>query len=46
MNQFDWTTGANPPILRVTFTTPPVFNTKFKILGGTTKVLSGNLTIK
>ena len=45
-NQFNWSTDSNPPILKVTFTLPPVFNTKLKISSGTTKVLGGNLTIK
>jgi hypothetical protein len=45
-NNFDGDTGTNPPHLRVTYDLPDMINTKFKVLGGTTKILSGNLTIK
>tara|TARA_R100000008_G_C3546055_1_gene147613 strand:- start:71 stop:796 length:726 start_codon:yes stop_codon:yes gene_type:complete len=44
-NNFDGDTGTNPPKLRVTFTVPDKVYTEFKILGGTTKVLSGNIKI-
>ena len=46
MNHFDGDTGANPPVLRVTFTpapAPPVQD--LKVNGGSLKISSGELNL-
>ena len=45
-NNFDGDTGANPPVLRVTFTQPVILNTNLNIKGGTLNIKGGTLKFK